>query len=64
MIEYFEDNWKPGLTLNAAVKMGLTALKSSLDDDLNGDAVEIAYVDSDGYTKLDRDATASHIGKV
>jgi hypothetical protein len=44
--------------------MGLTALKSSLDDDLNGDAVEIAYVDSDGYTKLDRDATASHISKV
>ena len=52
------------MTLNAAVKMGLTALKSSLEDDLNGDAVEIAYVDAAGYTKLDRKATESHINKV
>ena len=64
VIEYFEENWKAGLTLNAAVKMGLTALKGTLDDDLNKDAVEIAYVDEGGYTKLDRDATESHIKKV
>ena len=64
VIEYFEENWKPGLTLNAAVKMGLTALKGTLDDDLNKDAVEIAYVDEGGYTKLDRETTESHIKKV
>ena len=64
VIEYFEDNWKEGMTLNAGVKMGLTALKGTLDDDLNKDAVEIAYVDAGGYTKLDRKATAAHIGKV
>ena len=44
--------------------MGLTALKGTLDDDLNKDAVEIAYVDEGGYTSFDREATESHIKKV
>ena len=48
VIEYFEEE-DPD-SLNAAVKMGLTALKGTLDDDLNKDAVEIAYVDEGGYT--------------
>ena len=53
------------MTLNAAVKLGLEALRDSLDgEDLNTNAVEIAVLDNSGYRLLDRDETISHIEKL
>ena len=46
VIEYFEKNWKENLTLNAAMKMGLEALRHANDAELNRDAVEVAVIDS------------------
>ena len=42
------------MTLNAAMKMGLEALRSANDTELNRDAVEVVVVDGDGYRILDR----------
>ena len=52
------------MTKNAAIKMGLEALKDSLEDDLNNDTVEIALVDSDGYHKMAHDETMKHLAKL
>ncbi|MEC7043135.1 MAG: proteasome subunit alpha, partial [Candidatus Thermoplasmatota archaeon] len=64
VVEIFESSWKPNLTLNAAIKLGLEALRESLEEELNTDAVEIAVVDSDGYHKMSKDNTLKHIGKL
>ena len=64
VIDYFENNWKPNMTQNAAIKMGLEALNDSMDDSLNHDAVEIAVVNSDGYQKLDHETTLKHLEKI
>ena len=63
-IDYFEAKWKNGLTQNAAIKMGLEALRESLEEDLNSETVEIGCVDKDGYEKLGREATLKHLGKL
>ena len=42
------------MTLNAAMKMGLEALRSANDIELNRDAVEVVVVDGEGYRILDR----------
>ena len=55
VIEYFEKNWKDKLTLNAAMKLGLEALRNANDAELNRDAVEVAVIDSNGYRFLDRE---------
>ena len=52
------------MTQNAAIKLGLAALRDSLEDDLNADTVEIANVDSSGYSKLDRETTLKHLAKL
>ena len=41
VIEFFEDNWKENMTLNAAMKLGLEALRSANDAELNREAVEV-----------------------
>ena len=64
MVDYFESNWKPNLTLNAAIKMGLEALRESIEAKLNKDAVEIAIIDADGYRVLNRDDTIAQIDKL
>jgi proteasome alpha subunit len=64
VIDYFEENWKEGMTQNAAIKLGLEALRDSIDEDLNHEAVEIAIVNGGGYTKLSRDETMKHLGKL
>ena len=64
VVEYFEENWKEGMTLNAGVKLGLEALRTSLDAELNRDAVEIAIIDSNGYRNLDRNEVNSQIDKL
>ena len=51
---YFEKNWKDNLTLNAAMKLGLEALRNANDQELNRDAVEVSVIDADGYRVLDR----------
>ena len=53
-----------GLTQNAAIKMGLEALRESLEEDLNSETDEIGCVDKDGYTKLDRETTLKYLGKL
>ena len=42
------------MTLNAAMKLGLEALRNANDAELNRDAVEVAVIDSTGYRFLDR----------
>ena len=65
VVDFFENKWKKNMTLNAAVKLGLEALRDSLDgEDLNTNAVEIAVLDNSGYRLLDRDETISHIEKL
>ena len=64
VIDHFEANWKENMTQNAAIKMGLEALRESIEEDLNHDAVEIAIVDGNGYTKMDKEATQSHLSKL
>jgi proteasome alpha subunit len=64
VIDYFEGKWKAGMTKNAAIKLGLEALRESLEDDLNPDTVEIASVDKDGYSKMDMESTLKHLEKL
>tara|TARA_Y100001968_G_scaffold69808_1_gene60941 strand:- start:455 stop:808 length:354 start_codon:yes stop_codon:yes gene_type:complete len=64
VIDHFESNWKENMTQNAAIKMGLEALRESIDEDLNHDAVEIAVVDGNGYTKMSKEDTLTHLGKL
>ena len=52
------------MAMNAAIKLGLEALRVSLDDDLNNDAVEIAVLDADGYRELPHDETIGHINRL
>ena len=63
-IDYFEEKWKAGMTQNAAIKLGLEALRDSLEEDLNHDTVEIASVDKDGYKKMDHETTLKHLNKM
>ena len=63
-IDYFEEKWKAGMTQNAAIKLGLEALRDSLEEDLNHDTVEIACVDKDGYNKMDHEMTLKHLTKM
>ena len=64
VIDSFEKSWKSGMTLNAAIKLGLEALQESLEDSLNHDTVEISVVDVNGYKKLNREDTLKHLSKV
>ena len=64
MIEYFEKNWKENLTLNAAMKLGLEALRNANDQELNREAVEVSVVDADGYRILDRDEVNKQIDRL
>ena len=64
VVDYFESNWKSNLTLNAAIKMGLEALRESIEAKLNKDAVEIAIIDADGYRELSRDDSIAQIDKL
>ena len=64
LIDSFEKSWKSGMTLNAAIKLGLEALQESLEDSLNHDTVEISIVDVNGYQKLNREDTLKHLSKV
>ena len=64
VIDYFENNWKPNMTLNAGIKMGLEALRESIEAKLNKEAVEIAVVDAFGYRVLSREETVAHIDKL
>ena len=64
VIDHFESSWKTNMTQNAAIKLGLEALRDSLEDDLNADTVEIAVVTSDGYQKMDQESTTKHLDKM
>jgi len=64
VIEYFENNWKENLTLNAAMKLGLEALRNANDQELNRDAVEVSVVDSEGYRVLDRGEVNKQIDRL
>tara|TARA_B100000131_G_scaffold68906_1_gene65257 strand:- start:2186 stop:2908 length:723 start_codon:yes stop_codon:yes gene_type:complete len=64
VIDYFEDKWKAGLTLNMGIKLGLEALRGSLDAELNTEAIEISVIDDAGYRTLSRDEVKSYIGKL
>ena len=64
VVDAFEASWKPNMTLNAAIKLGLESLRESLDEELNTEAVEIAAVTADGYAKLSSGDTVKHIGKL
>ena len=64
VIGFFEDNWKENMTLNAAMKLGLEALRSANDAELNRDAVEVTVVDSNGYRVLDRNEVTKQIDRL
>ena len=64
MIEHFESNWKKGLTLNAAMKLGLEALRTANDTELNREAVEVTVIDNNGYRVLDRSEVNKQIDRL
>ena len=64
VIEFFEDNWKGNMTLNAAMKLGLEALRTANDAELNREAVEVTVVDSNGYRVLDRGEVNKQIDRL
>jgi proteasome alpha subunit len=64
VVEHFESNWKSGLTQNAAMKLGLEALRNANDAELNRDAVEVTVIDGDGYRVLDRDDVNKQIDRL
>ena len=64
VIDYFEKNWKEGLTLNAAMKLGLEALRNANDQELNREAVEVSVIDSEGYRILDRSEVNKQIDRL
>ncbi|MAT86249.1 MAG: proteasome endopeptidase complex, archaeal, alpha subunit [Euryarchaeota archaeon] len=64
VIDYFESNWKANMTLNAAMKLGLEALRHSNDEELNRNAVEVSVVDASGYRVLDREAVNKQIDRL
>ena len=64
VIDFFESKWKAGMTLNAAIKLGLEALRDATDAELNRDAVEVCVVDSSGFQVLDRDTVNKQIDRL
>ncbi|MEC8735416.1 MAG: archaeal proteasome endopeptidase complex subunit alpha [Candidatus Thermoplasmatota archaeon] len=64
VIDFFESKWKDGMTLNAAIKLGLEALRDATDAELNRDAVEVCVVDSSGFQVLDRDTVNKQIDRL
>ena len=64
VISYFEDKWKPGMTENAAVKIGLEALSQTFDDGLTDESVEICIIDNSGYRELGPEDLKKHISKL
>ena len=64
VMDHFEAKWKSNMTQNAAIKLGLEALRESLEDDLNSDTVEISVVDSNGYHKMAHEDALKHLEKI
>jgi proteasome alpha subunit len=64
VVEYFESKWRKNMTQNAAIKLGLEALRSSLDEDLNKNAVQIAVLNKDGFRLMDQEETIVYIDKL
>lgn len=64
VIDYFEANWKNNLTMNAAMKMGLEALRNSLDAELNREAIEVVVIDAAGYRILNRGEVVKQIDRL
>ena len=52
------------MTLNAALKLGLEALRNANDQELNRDAVEVSVIDSNGYSVLDRSEVNKQIDRL
>ena len=52
------------MTLNAAMKLGLEALRTANDAELNREAVEVTVVDSNGYRVLDRGEVNKQIDRL
>jgi 20S proteasome alpha/beta subunit len=52
------------MTQNTAVKLGLEALRSSMEEDLNKNAVQIAVLDKDGFRLMAQEETIGHIDKL
>lgn len=64
VVDFFESKWKEGMTLNMGIKLGLEALRNSLDSELNTDAIEISVIDNNGYRTLSRDDVKAQIAKL
>ncbi len=64
VVDYFESKWRKNMTQNAAIKLGLEALRSSLEEDLNKNAVQIAVLNKDGFRLMDQEETIGHIDKL
>jgi proteasome alpha subunit len=64
VIDFFESSWKENLTMNAAMKLGLEALRKSLDAELNREAIEVVVIDADGYRILNREQVVKQIDRL
>ncbi|MBT3771740.1 MAG: hypothetical protein HOF90_02450 [Euryarchaeota archaeon] len=50
--------------MNAAMKLGLEALRKSLDAELNREAIEVVVIDADGYRILNREQVVKQIDRL
>ena len=64
VISYFEEKWKPEMTENAAIKIGLEALSKTFEDGLSEESVEICVINSEGYRELTATDLEKHISKL
>ncbi len=62
-VEYFEKNYTEGLSIDAAVDMGLNALAAATDGKLNPEAVEIGIINgNERFRKLANDEVRDYVG--
>ncbi len=65
VMDYFEENYKDDMNKDEAITLGLKALKSSTEEGLNPDAMEISYITiKDGFVRLEREEVKAFVEKV
>jgi proteasome alpha subunit len=63
IVERLEKTWKPGLTLNAAIKLAVSALSGS-DRKLGGDELEVAVLERENSQRAFRRIEGAELAKI
>jgi len=64
VLEVFEEKFKKGMTLNAAIKMGAEALQKATEGEINSDSIEIGIVTkTEPFRKMTQAEVEKHLKK-